>query len=407
MPEKLSKYCVLVLMIVLSGITSKVMSQRYVSRVFDEQESVRDVTYASGETYLGIDRELQFDFHAPEGDTLSYRPLVITVFGGSFLVGNRRWIDMQAYADSLTAYGYTVASVDYRLGYNPVSGESLIRAAYRASQDVNAAIRYFKARYETYGIDTNQIYLLGNSAGSIASLTAAFLDDEERPAETYADHIHPDLQCIDCNGDHQHLTSDVAGVISHWGGLTEMHFIDRWNQTPVCFIHGMDDSTVPYDIGPAYNIDLLPVLYGSEYLSARLDSLDIYNELHLFEEDDHCFYLEKSQLRLKPDEFTQCLHITIDFLARMNPAVKHPALLPGAACIDDKKELSLHPELLLIPEKSDKADLYRILSPEALVLSEGKLAVVQDAIRIDHLAPGVYMLVLYDDQQRHYLPFTR
>ncbi len=228
---------------------------------------------------------------------------------------------MQAFGDSLAHYGYVVASIDYRLGYNPVVKGDLYRAAYRAAQDVNTAIRYFKANYETYGIDTSCIFLLGNSAGSIASLISAFLDDKERPEITYEQQNNlKDLGCVNCSGGHKHHTTNVAGVIAQWGGLDDPAYIDYDETTPVCFIHGVEDHIVPYDVGHAYRTQLLPELYGAEYLSKRMDSLDIWHELHLFPDEKHCFYL-KANFVIEPKKFDTCLNIIVNFMSKINPVV--------------------------------------------------------------------------------------
>jgi len=379
--------CYILLCFLLMPLTQLAIAQRYRNAVFDDVSIQHDLEYGRAETYLGVEKQLKFDFYEPSGDSLQFRPLVITVFGGSFILGSRSWVDMQAWGDSLARRGFVVASIDYRLGYNPASEKSLIRAAYRAGQDVSAAIRYFKAEYATYGIDTSRIYLLGNSAGSIASLIAAFLTDEERPVQTFGDNIRPDLKCKHCTGTDGNHSSEVAGVISQWGGLTNLHFIDRNEDIPVCFIHGQKDGTVPYDVGPAYNIRLLPLLYGSEYMASHMDSLGIYNELHLFKDKKHCFYLESSQLKLKPDEFSQCLSIVLDFIHSVEndyvlaEAPFHSYVLEQPVCFGYKGDFSEFPVS------------FRILSVVGRQVQSGNYPVVyQDT---NQLNPGIYLLELH------------
>ena len=90
--------------------------QRYAEPVFDEVNTIVGIPYSSaikeGDT---LPTTLYLDFYEPAGDTLTERPLVITVFGGAFVAGSRDFVDMQAYCTRLAQHGYAAASIDYRL----------------------------------------------------------------------------------------------------------------------------------------------------------------------------------------------------------------------------------------------------------------------------------------------------
>jgi acetyl esterase/lipase len=382
---------ILLTFFIFSGMQN-VGAQRYRDVVSDDVRVQYDLEYGEAETYLGTKKTLQFDFYEPYNDSLRFRPLIITVFGGSFIVGNRSWVDMQAWGDSLARRGYVVASIDYRLGYNPASEKSLIRAAYRAGQDVSAAVSFFKKEYAAYGVDTNRIFLLGNSAGSIASLIAAFLQDDERPPETYGDKVRPNLNSL--NRDvNSNQSAAVAGVVSLWGGLTDMNFIDASDNVPVCFIHGQDDKTVPYDVGPAYNINLLPLIYGSSYLASRMDSLGIYNELHLFPDKGHCFYL-KANMFLEPDEFNTCLSIVVTYFDRLineGEAHQEDGFVPGHF----SKQLSpLSSSIQMVAVDSgmpDSGAMCKIMAPDGRVLATSQ-SYVQRGFDLYDIESGIYLL---------------
>ena len=120
--------------------------QRYAEPVFDEVNVVSDIVYSSaireGQT---SPTTLYLDFYEPEGDALDARPLVITVFGGSFVAGSRDRADMKEYCTRFAKHGYVAASIDYRLvPALQISRKSLIRGAFRAAQDVSSAIRFFR-----------------------------------------------------------------------------------------------------------------------------------------------------------------------------------------------------------------------------------------------------------------------
>lgn len=293
--------------------------QRYLDPVFDEVSTTEAIPFSSavkvGQT---TPTTLYLDFYEPVGDTLSQRPLVITVFGGAFVTGSRSFIDMVAYCTRLAKLGYATASIDYRLlSFTQISGPALVRDAYMAAQDVSSAVRFFKQHSEDYRIDPNQIYLLGNSAGSIAILGEMFIGDDERPVETFED---PDLGSMHSSGypEYAAFSPQVAGAVAHWGGVVSLDVIDYEEYKPICMIHGTDDTTVPYDSGycyASYGLSFMPYMYGSQAIATRLESMGVADfELHLFEGEKHAFYLSASYLSLDEEKFSTCFNIVRDFL---------------------------------------------------------------------------------------------
>ena len=170
-----NKLGMVVTALLLCGFFTNAMAQsgrRYAEPVFDEVNVETGIPFSSaikeGET---APTTLYLDFYEPQGDTLSARPLVITVFGGAFVAGSRDYADMVAYCTRWAQHGYAAASIDYRLiSLWNINATSLIRDAYMAAQDLSSAIRFFKYHCDDYRIDPEQVFLLGNSAGSIAIL---------------------------------------------------------------------------------------------------------------------------------------------------------------------------------------------------------------------------------------------
>ena len=178
----------------------------------------RGVPYCSA-LFPGQDKmqNLCFDIYEPAGDTDTLRPLVITLFGGGFVAGTRDWVDMEAWCNRFAENGYAAASIDYRLmPAKKFSAKSLIRTGFMAAQDVSAAVRFFKANSEKYLIDTNRIFLLGESAGAVAIIHALYMDEDERPAETFEEPSLPPLHSAG-TAEMQKHTFDVAGAVLLWG----------------------------------------------------------------------------------------------------------------------------------------------------------------------------------------------
>ena len=291
--------------------------QRYAEPVFDEVNVVTGIPYSSaireGQT---SPTTLYFDFYEPKGDALDARPLVITVFGGSFVAGSRDRADMSEYCTRFAKHGYAAASIDYRL-VPPlqISRKSLIRGAFRAAQDVSSAIRFFKAHSEEYRIDTSQIFLLGNSAGSIAILCELFMNEDERPAETFED---PAIGPLHSEGfeEYADFSPSVTAAVPQWGGVMDLDVIDTEEYVPICMLHGTDDNIVPYDSGYCFT-DLLPnfapYMYGSHAIAAQLDDIGITDyEFHSFEGEGHSFYF--TAYLVLNDKFNTCFAVARDFL---------------------------------------------------------------------------------------------
>ncbi len=302
-----------------SNVALAQTGQRYAEPVFDEVNIETGIPFSSaikeGET---SPTTLYLDFYEPEGDTLSARPLVITVFGGAFVAGSRDYADMVEYCTRLAKHGYAAASIDYRLiSLWNINATSLIRDAYMAAQDISSAIRFFKYHCDEYKIDTEQVFLLGNSAGSIAILCELFMDENERPAETFED---PDLGPMHSSGFEEYagVSPAVAGAIPQWGGVMDLEVISEEEYVPLCMIHGTDDTNVPFDSGYCYNGMLpgvMPYMYGSHPIAGRLDEIGITDyEFHPFEGEGHAFYFVPLLYTLIEEKFDACFSITRDFL---------------------------------------------------------------------------------------------
>ncbi len=302
-------------------LSNRVVAQsgtRFLDPVFDEVVTTEAVPFSSaireGET---TPTTLYLDFYEPEGDTMAARPLVITVFGGAFVTGSRDYVDMVAYCTRLAKLGYVTASIDYRLlSWMQLSESALMRDAYMAAQDVSSAIRFFKLHNEDYRIDPERIFLLGNSAGSIAILAEMFIGEEERPESTFTE---PDLGTMHSAGFEEYagVSPQVAGAIPHWGGVNALDVIDVEEYTPICMIHGTEDLTVPFDSGYCFSnfsLPYMPYMYGSHAIASHLESMGVTDfEFHPFEGEEHAFYYNATY-QLDEEKFGWCFNITRDFL---------------------------------------------------------------------------------------------
>ena len=288
------------LLFIVSFGFAQCVSERYQKAVFPQIDTWNNVTYCTNaDNYLNLPYgNLKIDFRAPKNDYITQRPLFIFAFGGGFMIGAKTDTDVTAWCDSLARYGYVTVALQYRLGMNPGSTASAIRAVYRAVQDMNAAIRFLKANHTTYGIDTTNIFLSGESAGAITALHTAFLNQNaDRPQETfYQNFTTPDLGDLDAIGtaqSHPFLYQHVKGIVSLWGAMYKLSDINPNENIPLCLIHGTDDNLVYYDTGAPFVGDLpstFPVMYGSLPVHNFMDNMGLPNDLHPFPGEGHVFY---------------------------------------------------------------------------------------------------------------------
>ncbi len=225
------------------------------------------------------------DIYEPEGDTISNRPVVIFVHTGAFFSGNNELDDVTSLSIAAAKRGYVAVSISYRLGLNILSSYSGERAVFRGLQDGSAAIRFLKEYHEDYKIDPENIFMWGTSAGGFISLHLAYCQDDERPQATYGSWQDPDLGCIDCSGNSYQHNSKPKAIISCWGAIGDLDWIDSSDTIPALLFHGTIDPVVPFNSGfPLLDI-ALPIVYGSNLIHDRLNQLDIQNEL-IYEEGE-------------------------------------------------------------------------------------------------------------------------
>jgi acetyl esterase/lipase len=283
-------------------------TERYQEEVFDDIEVKSDILYGkamgywtrspySDEPYVvtlgkGLfksfkDQELldlKLDLYYSKTDVLKSRPCVVLIHGGAFYVGSKESVCEQALATSLAKRGYFVASIDYRLGFKPTPAD-IEMSAYRAIQDAHAALRFLAHHSQGIGFDPNQIYVGGTSAGAVASLNVAFMDNDERPARILENEKKGLVSKIEESGNRYTETFTIKAVANMWGAVSDLNIIDPDEKIPVLSIHGTNDDVVPFEYDFPFrnslmiNRMIMDKMYGSKSIHDRLNSLGIRNRL--------------------------------------------------------------------------------------------------------------------------------
>ena len=221
-------------------------------------------------------QNLDMDIFLPAGDTFTRRPVIILCFGGGFVGGNRNQADLKDfYARELAKRGFVTAMIDYRLGMNLFNQNAAFRGVYRAIQDGRQAVRFFRANAATYGIDPDQIYIGGHSAGGFVALHNIHMDKVSEippqvkavPANTYGNTAAwPDLGGLDAIGANQTFDGKANLAFAFAGALGFLSYIEGPDDVPMLQFHSQDDGTVQFGVGVPFPglaaLTDLPTVYG-------------------------------------------------------------------------------------------------------------------------------------------------
>ena len=136
-----------------------------------------NVTYAQTDAwYAQVTRDLKMNIIYPKTGEKQY-PCIIWICGGA-------WTQMDKgahlpYLAELARSGFTVASVEYRLGHEAPFPSALV--------DIKAAVRYLRAHAKRYSIDVKRFGVCGESAGGYLASMAALAGGKEFEQGEYPD----------------------------------------------------------------------------------------------------------------------------------------------------------------------------------------------------------------------------
>ena len=314
----MKKITTLLVLILFSAITFAQCNGRYQTEIFN---SVTKTTVNYSDVYT--DNEHKMDIYTPDGDTEINRPLILFMHGGSFYGGDKTTADCVDFCESMAKRGYVTASLNYRLS-NLISflssQEEQYTAVLKAVADAKSAIRYFRkdfANGDTYGIDSNTIFIGGYSAGGVIAVHLAYIDNvSDLPTSPINVQNLVSIIGGDLEGDagNDGYGSEIQGVISFAGGINDVNWIDG-NDEPLVSIQGDDDVTVNYYCGPGTNNPLVLDLCGSGEMHPRADNVGLLNDKLIFNGTDHLWAAYGNS----NPKFVQALDSTSTFLFPLLP----------------------------------------------------------------------------------------
>jgi acetyl esterase/lipase len=256
---------------------------RYRDLVFPGATVTSNITYGSAVNQAGTTVTLKLDMYTPTGDTVTGRPAIVWVHGGSFSSGSKTSAELVDEATTFARKGYVNVSIDYRLVSGGCSAggptPACVIAIQDAKHDAFAAVRFLRANASTYGIDPDRIAIGGTSAGAITAMNVAY--DSTDPGTS----------------GNPGFPSNVQAAVS-LSGAKVFGAYDA-GDAPTLLFHGTADPLVPYQwavntVNGATAANLESYLTTWEgaghvpYVAHRQEILDqttnfLYWELDLFE----------------------------------------------------------------------------------------------------------------------------
>lgn len=314
----IKKFTLLLASAALWIATDATAQVRYKDNVFSSVTVTPDVVYGQNfEVLTGapVLIDLRCDIYEPAGDNATDRPLIIYLHTGSFLPPIINGSPSGSRKDSATAEmcrqfarkGYVVASVSYRLGWNPQGSQevrtgTILNAVYRSNQDAKTAIRYFRKEFAVnanpHGIDTSKVIIVGQGTGGYAGLAAAYLDKVSElnlikfiNPSTNASYVNQaqvgdfdgfgGAQGVLNNDNHVGYSSDFKLVVNLGGAIGDTSWMEA-GDIPLMSFHSVSDPFAPIDNGvvlvPGTTFQVLDVS-GSRAFTATANRLGLQGPL--------------------------------------------------------------------------------------------------------------------------------
>ncbi len=278
---------------------------------------IRDVEYKPG---------LSLDIYTPTTAIQGRSPVALYIHGGAWIVGTKESINFNRVNEAinnLRASGYTIISMDYTLARpnTPPFPACL--------EDVADALAWVVREAELRDWDTNNIGLIGESAGAHIAMMLAYAG----PESFNQDCPEVDLRyVVDIYGPNQldgiftmptaesyyallehlptpissriDLTRSIFGFDPDQDTLRARRYMDLYS--PYNYCH----SSVPPTLIIQGDLDRLVPVRQSLTLKARLDSLSVYNEMLILKDVDHGF------IGASAEQKTEIQELILSFIQR-------------------------------------------------------------------------------------------
>jgi acetyl esterase/lipase len=248
--------------------------------------------------YLGPDRAEQLDAYLPPDTFARPVPAVIFIHGGGWHSGDKADARERNVGKNLSAAGYAVFSINYRLNTrikDPATGKFRITRFVWPQNlyDCKSALRYLRAESARFGIDPGRIAVMGGSGGArLAQLLGATArHDEFNRHGLYTEQSNA-VSCIlsfygnyDIRGTHQFADLPPDEAAAKQAEASAITWIDK-HTPPVFITHGAADKTGPVE--------------HSRLLAEHLRQLGVDYWYVEIAGAPHSYHLQPKQMDLRP-----------------------------------------------------------------------------------------------------------
>lgn len=350
-------------------------------------DTILNLEYAQALDFQDSLNILRLDIYMPRisEDDLDERPFVMQMFGGGFVIGDK--IMMGPDCMELARKGFVCASINYRLG-------DVQKAIYRAQQDAHAAMRWIVANASTYGIDTNWLFVGGQSAGAITANYLQYASQDNW--NTARPGLVDTLGLLDTSGNDLTNTFDLKGIINNWGSV-RIDDVSPSEIIPMIAFHGDED--------PIVNIDSIAIgSGGSRWLHNQLVENEVCSDLTVAPGAGHSppvlispvFRMSKASCFFKS---LFCENCNTVYVEENVPA-------DCSSIYTSTVEVDLANEVLVYPNPYHNIiQINGLKGNEYLILQNFSGQTIREANNVDNLAlaslkKGIYFLVIKGNSRR-------
>jgi hypothetical protein len=371
---------------------------RYTDSIFASY-TISTVTYST--VY-----NLQMDVYQPVGDTQSLRPVLVLAHGGSFTGGDRTADNVITQLCSDFAHkGYVTVSIDYRLTSNGnlLIADSAIAEVLEAVGDGKAAVRYLYkdvlTNGNTFKIDTNNIFIGGNSAGAVLFDQYAYVTGLNELNTQFQQIIANNLGgTLDGISGNPGYSSNFKGVINLAGALNIPEWIENCSK-PIVSAQGDQDPVVPYKCGnPEYG--LVPVtLCGLDSMQPYITATTSYWSSMVFPGAGHVPWQTNN---------TDFYMIDTMITTFLNHALCMPYIPQCVPVNTGIKQISSGPSITLYPNPASNVlniqssqfinDISLSDETGRLVSQVNGINTLSYELNTSRLSPGVYLVRINDSE---------
>ncbi len=231
--------------------------------------SAQELHQVECDTYEFIQRDtaLYLDVYKPAVPRAD-RAAIITLFGGGFAIGERNNRLQKETAQALVERGFTVISIDYRLGLKDSAMVASHKKLFKipelfkycidiAVEDCAAAVSWVCDNSEMLDIDPSRLILSGSSAGAITVLQLDYCRANSlKEASALPVGWKP------------------AAVIPYSGGVMcrDRELKYATSPAPTMLMHGMKDKIVSYK---SFGLPFMEKIHGGKKMDQAMNRQDI------------------------------------------------------------------------------------------------------------------------------------